>query len=368
MERLGFGLMRLPLQNENDPASVDVQQVKDMVDLYIKRGFNYFDTAYGYHKGISESILKEAVVDRYPREEIVITDKLPLFSLSKTEQMEEIFNQQLTRCGVDYFDYYLLHAVRSGLKDRFEDIDSFGFIKDKKEEGLIKHIGISFHDNAEYLDYILDTHPEVEVVQLQINYIDWDSDIIESRKCYEVAKKHNKPVIVMEPIKGGSLINISENAKKILTDYNPNLSIASWALRFCLSLDNVMMVLSGMNSFDQMDDNTKIVDKFEPLNDMEYVLLDKVRDILNDSIKIKCTGCNYCVGTCPKNIPIPKYFNMYNTDNLLKSNMKLYYKIFSREKGLGKLTDCIECGTCLKRCPQHLKIPDLLKVIAEEFE
>ncbi len=364
--------MRLPLLDKDNPTSVDMPQVYKMIDLFMEKGFNYFDTGYLYIEEKSEGILKKALVDRYPRETFKIADKLPLSSITKAEQMEPIFNEQLARCGVDYFDYYLLHFVCSSTKDAFTKIDSFGFVKDKKEKGLVKHMGMSFHDSAEMLDDLLNEHPEIEFIQLQINYLDWESDVVQSKKCYEVAKKHNIPVIVMEPVKGGSLSNIPQEAEKLLKDYNSNSSLASWALRFCRSLENVQMVLSGMGSIGQIEENTDLFDNFKPLNKEEYDLLDKASEIINKSVEISCTNCGYCLATCPKHIPISRYFKLYNTEKYLNStdefNQEMYYKIIVNTGKYGKASDCIECGTCIKHCPQHLQIPELLKNVVKQFE
>ena len=239
MKKMGFGMMRLPLTDENDLKSINQEEVNKMADIFMENGFNYFDTAYPYHDGLSEVALKKAVVERYPRESFVIADKLPLFLITKEEQLEQIFNQQLERCGVDYFDYYLLHNVSGFSEAGFIDVDSFSFVKKLKEDGKIKKMGLSTHANAEYLDNILKKHPEIEFVQLQVNYLDWENDGVESRKCVEVAKKYNLPVIVMEPLKGGFLANIPPEAEKIMKEYNPDASAVSWALRYVASMDEV---------------------------------------------------------------------------------------------------------------------------------
>ena len=254
MKKLGFGCMRLPITDQNNQISVDFQQFCDMVDSFIEQGFTYFDTAYMYHDFKSEEFVREALVKRHSRDSFTLATKMPTMFLKKEEDLERIFNEQLEKCGVEYFDYYLLHNLNAINYPIAEKFDAFDFIMKKKAEGKIKHIGFSYHDNAELLEEILTKHPEVDFVQLQINYLDWNSEGIQSGKCYNVATKHNKPVVVMEPIKGGTLINIPDEAKTLLTETDPNLSIASWAVRFAASLDNVMVVLSGMSNFEQLKD------------------------------------------------------------------------------------------------------------------
>ena len=254
-KKLGFGLMRMPT-NSSSSADVDVEQVKKMVDLFMERGFTYFDTAWMYNGFNSENVAKEALVDRYPRDSFTLATKLHAGFFNSLEDRDKVFNEQLRKTGAGYFDYYLLHGIESGMLDKYEKFDCFNWLLEKKEQGLVKHVGFSFHDSAELLDKILTDHPEMEFVQMQLNYLDWESQFIQSRKCYEVACKHQKPVIVMEPVKGGTLAKLPEEAEKIFKDYNPNMSIPSWAIRFAASLPNVMVVLSGMSSLEQMEDNT----------------------------------------------------------------------------------------------------------------
>ena len=258
MKKLGFGLMRLPLLDKNNKSSINQEQFNKMVDYFMENGFNYFDTAYTYFDGNSEIAFKKAVVERYPRESFLIADKLPIFDLKSTQHMYEIFDKQLERCGVDYFDYYMLHNISTKHEEKYTKIDSFKFIKDKKKEGKIKHIGISCHDSPEFLENILKNHPEIEFVQLQINYIDWTNNTIQSMKCYEVACKYKKSIIVMEPLKGGALVDIPNKSRKLFQDMSP----VEGAFRFILSLDNIMIILSGMNKFEQIKENTKIIDNF----------------------------------------------------------------------------------------------------------
>lgn len=371
MKKLGFGCMRLPITDENNQTSVDFRQFCNMVDSFLEQGFTYFDTAYMYHDFKSEEFVKEALVRRHPRKSFTLATKMPTMFLKKEEDLERIFNEQLEKCGVEYFDYYLLHNLNAVNYPVAEKLNAFDFVVKKKAEGKIKHIGFSFHDGAELLDEILTKHPETEFVQLQINYLDWDSQGIQSGMCYDVAVKHNKPVVVMEPIKGGTLINIPDEAKKLLRETDPNMSVASWAIRFAASLENVMVVLSGMSDFQQLKDNTSYMKDFVPFNQKEKQVIESVTNIIKSSIAIPCTACRYCVKGCPKNIPIPTYFGLYNEEmrmnkKVLFSPQSVYYGNYI--KNYGKASDCIGCHQCEKSCPQHIKIVDMLKKVAETFE
>ncbi len=369
MRKLGFGLMRLPLVNPDDQTSIDIEKFKEMADMFIERGFTYFDTAYPYHGGKSEEALREAVVKRYPRELFTVTSKMPVWAIKEEADMERIFNEQLERCGVDYFDYYWLHALNRERVVTLDSVDGWGFIARKRDEGKIRHIGFSFHDESTLLAEILDKHPEMEYVQLQINYLDWDSPAIESRVCYELCEKHGKPVIVMEPVKGGSLARVPEAIDRLFKEYNPEASPASWAIRYCASLPNVLTVLSGMSNMEQIDDNTAYMQDFQPLNDEEQAIIAQVTQTIRDAIAIPCTACRYCCDGCPQQIAIPAYFNLYNTTQQfpeLKSNSKLYYDLVA--KSHGRASECLECGQCEAQCPQHIDIIDNLKLVAETFE
>jgi hypothetical protein len=369
MKKLGFGLMRLPLTDPNDQTSIDIEQFKAMADRFIERGFTYFDTAYPYHGGKSEEALREAVVKRYPREAFTVTSKMPVWAIKEEADLERVFNEQLERCGVDYFDYYWLHALNRERVEVMDRVDGWGFIARKRDEGKIRHIGFSFHDDSALLAEILERHPEVEYVQLQINYLDWESPAIESRTCYELCVKHGKPVIVMEPVKGGSLARVPEAVEQVFKEYNPDASVASWAIRYCASLPGVMMVLSGMSNMEQMDDNTGFMQDFQPLNDEEQAILARATEVIRDAISIHCTACHYCSEGCPQEIAIPEYFSLYNTLQQFpeqKSNSKLYYDLVA--KSHGKASECLECGQCEAQCPQHIDIIDNLKLVATAFE
>lgn len=372
-KKLGFGLMRLPLLDTADASRVDYETLCKMADRYMEEGFSYFDTATPYHGGgNSEIAFRECVVKRYPRDSYTIADKMSFFVVQKAEDMEGFFVSQLERCGVDYFDYYLLHSMNKNYLELAEKIGAFDFIQQKKAEGKVKKVGLSFHDSADVLEGILTKHPEMEFVQLQLNYVDWENFEVQSRKCYEVCVKHGKPVIVMEPVKGGLLVNVPEEAKRLLKDAEPDMSVASWAVRYAASLDNVMMVLSGMSNMEQMEDNLSYMKDFHPLTASEKQLVDQVADIIISKERIACTGCRYCVDGCPQKIGIPDYFKLMNDVSKFGEGhiprAQGYYNHYTGSLGMGKASSCIQCGQCEEHCPQHLPIIQYLVETAEVFE
>lgn len=370
MKKLGFGCMRLPLISEQNRAEVDLEHVNKMVDTFLENGFTYFDTAYMYHDFKSENIVKEALINRHPRDSFLLADKLPTMHLEVPEDMERIFNEQLEKTGAEYFDYYLVHSLGKDLYAVAERVGAFEFCMQKKKEGKIKRLGFSFHDSAEFLDKILTDHPEAEFVQLQINYLDWESEDVQSRKCYEVALKHNKEIIIMEPIRGGMLANLPPAAEKLFKETDSSMSIASWAIRFAASCDNVITVLSGMSNLEQMMDNLSYMQNFKPLTESEKELCLKAGKIVKEAVAVTCTSCRYCVDGCPKNISIPEYFTLYNKalkpeNTCFEAEIEEYKKLLQNNGAPG---DCIACGKCEGICPQHIKIIDSLKKVAENFK
>lgn len=369
MKKLGFGLMRLPLLNEEDKKSIDKEQACQMTDLFLERGFTYFDTAYMYHEYESERAVKDFLVTRKDRGSYTLASKLPVMQLKEKEDMERIFNEQREKCGVEYFNYYLLHALDAEHYKTVKRLGCFEFAMQKKAEGKVKHVGFSFHDSADVLDEILTDHPEAEFVQLQLNYLDWEDAKVQSRKCYETAVKHGKKVVVMEPVKGGTLANLPAKAKEVLHGLHPDWSDASWAIRFVASLENVMVVLSGMSNLQQMEDNSGYMEQFEPLTEQEKkVLLGQVVDIIHEAAKIPCTACRYCVEGCPISIAIPEYFALYNAEITEKGTPEHKEQFEALAKEHGKPGDCVACGQCEGACPQHLPAIEWLKKVAEVFE
>jgi len=371
MRNFGFGVMRLPLFDDSDSKNVDYDKAYEMIKLYMDSGFSYFDTGYMYHNFYSENVLRDLLVKRFPRESFQLADKLPVFSLKNKEAVPLVFDEQLRRCGVDYFDYYLLHCLSAEFYDpKCEPFGCFEFISEKKKEGKVREIGFSYHDKAELLDRILTEHPEVDFVQLQINYLDWEDEKIQSRKNYEVARRHGKKIVIMEPVKGGTLVNVPDEVVKLFKDFAPERSVASWALRYAAGLPGVFMTLSGMGNMDQLTDNITTMSNFEPLSDAELEVIEKATAIIRSTVGIPCTSCGYCIEAgCPANVNIPRYFELYNEFKMCKRSPEecnVFYKRYS--KTFGKASDCIGCGQCEGVCPQHLPIIEHLKKIADHFE
>ncbi|HHW93908.1 MAG TPA: 4Fe-4S dicluster domain-containing protein [Clostridiaceae bacterium] len=367
MKQLGFGLMRLPILDGDNKDLIDMGRFTKMVDTFMESGFSHFDTAYGYHGERSESAFREAVVNRYDRGSFTVTDKMPMWLVESEEDLNKYFMEQLERCGVDYFDFYWLHALSETRYQKCKDVDAFGFLERKKREGFIRKTGFSFHDSAEVLNMILTEQPEVDYVQLQINYLDWEDEEIQSRLCYETAVRHGKRIMIMEPVKGGTLASLPSEASELFKAYAPDVSDASWAIRYAASLDSADYVLSGMSNEEQLLDNIKTMRDFEPLSDEEREVIGQVIDVFSECRAIACTGCGYCLDGCPRHIAIPDYFTAYNNFIMFGEPERwASFSTFRRlgEKG-GKADDCIACGACESVCPQHLPIIDHLESVAQ---
>ena len=369
-KKLGFGCMRLPLLDKDDQTSFDTELLNKLVDTFIEKGFSYFDTALTYHGFKGEEAVRKALVERHPRASFTLATKLPPRMLNAEEDQERIFNEQLEKCGVTFFDYYLIHNIGYSAYSQACQYKTFDFVQRKKREGRIKNAGMSFHDTPELLDEILSAHPELDFLQLQINYIDWENPAIQSRRCYEVARKHNIPIIVMEPCKGGNLAEVPQEAESLMKTTRPDASVPSWAMRFATSQEGVTMVLSGMNTLEQVLDNTSYMSNFKPLDEEEYAVIKRVTEVINKNTAIPCTTCRYCEESCPKKIAIPDYFVLYNSakravTNNFSSQFVYYLNLTSNH---GKAGDCIDCKRCEKACPQHLNVTQFLKDVSSTFD
>jgi uncharacterized protein len=370
-KNFGFGCMRLPMVD----GEVDMEQFKQMVDLFLEEGFNYFDTAHGYLDGKSELALREGLTSRYPRDRYLLVNKLTSMYFHKEEEIRPFFENQLKWCGVDYFDVYLMHAQNAAEFEKYKKCHAYETALQLKEEGRIRHFGISFHDKAVVLDQILTEYPQVEIVQIQFNYLDYEDPSVEARKVYEVCRKHNKPVLVMEPVKGGSLVKLPEDAQKIFDDLNAQegtqMSNASYAIRYAAGFDGMKVVLSGMSDLQQMKDNLSYMKEFQPLNAKEKDAVAKVVEVFHGLDMIPCTACHYCVDEnhCPKHIRIPDVFACLNSKKAFNDwNMDFFYSSVLTANGSGKASECIGCGGCERVCPQHLEIRKLLGDVAATFE
>ncbi|MBP5308207.1 MAG: aldo/keto reductase [Clostridia bacterium] len=361
-KKFGFGLMRLPMNGDD----VDYAQTSEMVDIFIENGFNYFDTAHGYINGLSEAAVKKCLSSRYPREKYLLTNKLSSPHFNSKEDIRPLLLSQLEACGVEYFDFYLMHAQDSGNYGKYKRCRAYETAFELKKEGLVKHVGMSFHDKAAVLDEILTDHPEIEAVQIQLNYVDYDDASVQSGLVYDVCVKHGKPVIVMEPVKGGNLVNLPSAALDIFEQLKGG-SPASYAIRYAAGFENVFMVLSGMSNLEQMRDNVSFMRDFKPLDERERAAVETVRAVLKSADDIPCTSCRYCMEKCPKGIAIPELFACMNALHRHGGwNPYMYYERSAPEGK--KASDCIKCGTCERVCPQHLKIRNLLENVAQTFE
>ncbi|MBR3197970.1 MAG: aldo/keto reductase [Methanobrevibacter sp.] len=367
--KFGFGCMRLPLTDKNDPTSINQDLFNEMVDIYMEKGYDYFDTSYAYHNGMSEVAIRKAVVERYPRESFRICDKMPTWALTCEEDNEKFVNEMLERLGIDYFDVFFIHNINGPWVKNAINANTFEYVKKMKENRVAKQIGFSFHDKSDLLEEVLDKYGEMfDIAQLELNYLDWEDPSIEAHKCYDLCVKHGLDVYVMEPLKGGVIVNPNDEIKNDFKEFNPDKSIASFAIRFCASLENVKIVLSGMSKMEDLIDNCDTYENFEVLSDEEHSFLEKMAQKLADNVAVPCSECGYCVDACPEMIPIPEYFNLYNTSkNQPESDIyRLYFDKLADEKV--PADECTYCSTCIDHCTQKIDIPEMLEKVCEHFE
>ena len=362
--RLGFGCMRLPRLKDGE---IDIPQFSQMVDAFLAAGFNYFDTAHVYLEGKSEPAIRQALTSRHAHDEYFLVDKLTNGNFNSTERIVPLLEEELAACGVEYFDLLLMHAQSRESYAKYQRLGAYEEAYKLVRDGRVRHFGISFHDTAEVLDQILTEHPEVECVQLQLNYLDWDDVSVQSRACYEVCRAHGKPVMVMEPIKGGTLATLPPAAAEALAQTCPDAP-ASYALRFAGGHEGVAMVLSGMGTTEQMAQNIKTFSPLEPLSEEELAGLARVVDVMHEQDVVACTACRYCVEGCPRRIDIPALFACLNAKRAYGDRGQAFYYSNVHTKGRGRASDCIRCGKCERTCPQHLPIRELLQDVAAEFE
>jgi uncharacterized protein len=365
--KLGFGCMRLPLLDPNDQKSIDIEQTKAMVDTFIEAGGTYFDTAFVYHEGASETALKEALVSRYPREAYTVATKCLAWACSTEEEAKACLDISLERMGLDYVDFYLLHNVGGKRTAVFDKYGIWDWAQEMKAAGKIKHVGFSIHDGAETLDAILNDHPEMEFVQLQVNYLDWEDPIVESKKCMEVAQKHGKPVVIMEPARGGRLVDLPARGQEVLKAVDPDKSLASWAYRFCYNLPNVVSVLSGMSTLDQVKENVREWHENKPFNEQEKQALNETLEALRSVGTIPCTNCRYCVKECPAHVKIPEILGLLNLETMTE-NRKFVKDAYQWQAAEGYASACTQCGSCEDMCPQSIGIIELLEEAADRYE
>ncbi len=364
---LGFGFMRLPLTDADDPTSIDIGKCCELVDIFMDAGFTYFDSARGYHGCKSEWALRKALVERYPRESFTIATKLPAWLAKNAEEARSMFDTSLAECGVDYFDYYLLHNLGESLTPPFEEYGLWEFCAEKKAEGKIKRFGFSIHDNVEELEKVLDAHPEVDFVQIQVNYVDWESDVIQSRRCFEVCRERGLPVVIMEPVKGGTLVKLPDPVADILRAAEPGAPLASWALRFAGSLPGVIAVLSGMNTPEMVAENAAIMRDGVPLTAEEHGVIDEARAALAALPGVPCTDCRYCMKGCPEGVHINTIMQSLNIYDQMGDAYRAQEN-YNWNAGAGKASACIQCGACESVCPQHIAIVSELERAAGLFE
>lgn len=365
--KLGFGCMRLPLLDPNDQQSIDLEQFKQMVDVFMEGGGTYFDTAFVYHEGASERALGEALVARYPRDAYTVATKCLAWAAPSAEEAQSNLATSLERMGLDYVDFYLLHNVGGERTSKFDAYGMWEFARQKKKEGLIKNVGFSMHDGADTLDALLTAHPDMDFVQLQVNYLDWDDPVIEARRCMKVAKQHGVPVVIMEPARGGRLVELPERVAEVLRRANPDASLASWAYRFCFNLPNVLTVLSGMSALDQTRQNVADFQANRPFSPEEQQAFSQATEILRDMASIPCTNCRYCVKGCPQDVAIPAILGLLNLE-LMTENRSFARDLYSWQAAPGRASDCSACGACEAMCPQGIDIIHQLEVAADHFE
>ena len=367
--KFGFGCMRLPTTDPDDPTSINQELFNEMVDIYMEKGFNYYDTSYAYHNGVSELAIRKAVVERYPRESFQICDKIPTWALTSKKDNEKFVGEMLERLGIEYFDVLFIHNINGPWYKLAKNAESFECIKKMKEDGIAKKIGFSFHDKADLLKEVLEKYGDfLDIVQLELNYLDWEDTSIEAHKCYDLCVEHGLDVYVMEPLKGGVIVNQPEDIQNDFKKFNPDKSIASFAMRFCASLDQVKMVLSGMSKMDDLLDNCDTFENFEVLSESENKFLEEMAEKLKSKLAVPCSECGYCIDACPEMIPIPEYFRIYNSSAIQpESNIyRAYFDKLCNDKV--PADDCTYCGTCLDYCTQHIDIPEELEKLCEHFE